>query len=78
MAENAKEGEADADCDADFEIPEDGGEEDDGHEEKLLVAAVAADGEEEEKVGRDFFEEGVGDDGYHGGEDAFLIEIVSD
>lgn len=70
VADDGEEAEADAEGDAEREGVEDGGEEDERHEEELRVGAQAG---EEEDVRRRFFDEGVGDDGYHGGEDGFLL-----
>lgn len=53
MFKQTEEREADADCDADFEVPEEGGEEDEGHEGEFYVAAY---GEEESDVVWRFFD----------------------
>jgi hypothetical protein len=69
VAEEAQEGEADADCDSDAEVPEEGCEEDEDHEEEFRVAG---DFPEEVDVVGGFFDEGVGDDGNLSGENGFL------
>jgi len=70
VVDDAKDGEADAAGDADREGVEDCCGEDEEDEEEL---GVAADVVEEVEVVGGFFDEGVGYDGYHGGEDAFLV-----
>jgi len=69
VVDDAEDGEADAAGDADGEGVEDCCGEDEEDEEEL---GVAADVVEEVEVVRGFFDEGVGYDGDHGGEDAFL------
>ena len=63
VADDGEEGEADAEGDAEGEGVEDCGGEDEEHEGEF---GPAADVEEEFDVVRGFFDEGVGDDGYHG------------
>ena len=63
VADDGEEGEADAEGDAEGQGVEDCGGEDEEHEGEL---GPAADVEEEFDVVGGFFDEGVGDDGYHG------------
>lgn len=74
VADYPQEGQADADCDADFDVPKDCGDEDEGHEGKLGIAANA---DEEEDIRGRLFKERIGDDGYCSAENAFLDSQTS-
>lgn len=69
MADDLKQGQSNAGCDAKGEGVEDGREEDDEHEEEL---GEGADADEEIDVVGGFFDQGVGYYCDHGGENCFL------